>query len=57
MLRKMIANVLGVPDAHGDKLAPWLTVVAMTAIIIGATVALVGMDSAPIEDSPVTVNR
>jgi hypothetical protein len=57
-----IFEIPGVQDRAQDgaqvgKRARWMTGLAMTAIIIGATVALVAMNYAPGADPQVTVGR
>ena len=50
---------LGLPQVYGVKEhpLPWLTAVAMTAIIVVATLALVVANEVPSETPQVTVGR
>jgi hypothetical protein len=57
MRRHLIPEVFEIPDAREAKPAPWLAALAMTAIIVGATVALVAINYAPDTDPQVTVSR
>lgn len=50
-------DVFGIPDPRGGKLASWLTTLAMAAIVIGATVALVAVNYVPGDDFQVNVIR
>lgn len=44
-----------IPDPRDGKLTAWLTAIAMTAIVVGATVALVGVNYVPTEDFQIVV--
>jgi len=55
MRRDMVPDVFEIPEPLVGKPRSWLTALAMTAIIIGATLALVVMDEAPREEPQVTV--
>lgn len=50
-------DVFEIPDPRGGKLASWPTTLAMAAIVIGATAALVVVNYVPGDDIQVTVNR
>ena len=45
------------PDPRDGKPASWLTALAMTAIVIGATVVLVAVNYVPREDFQIGVSR
>jgi hypothetical protein len=58
MQRNTIPDVFEIPAARGGSAMPWLTALAMVAIIVGATLALVVMNSEPAGQEPlVTVVR
>jgi hypothetical protein len=50
-------HVFGISDPRGGKLASWVTTLAMAAIVIGATVALVMVNYVPGNDFQVIVGR
>jgi hypothetical protein len=53
--RNMVPDIFEIPAPRGGKLASMLTALAMTAIVVGATVALVVMNDVPSEDPQVIV--
>jgi len=57
MRRDMVPDVFEIPEPLVSKPRSWLTALAMTAIIVGATLALVVMNEAPREEPQVTVIR
>jgi hypothetical protein len=52
-----VPDVFEIPEQMRGKPLPWLTAVAMTAIIVVATVALVVVNEAPSETPQVTVGH
>jgi hypothetical protein len=52
-----IPDVFEIPEPMRGKPLPWLTAVAMTAIIVVATLALVVANEAPSENPQVTVEH
>jgi multisubunit Na+/H+ antiporter MnhC subunit len=52
-----VPDVFEMPDPMPGKPRSWLTALAMTAIVIGATLALVVVNEAPREEPQVTVAR
>ena len=57
MHRSEIPDVFEIPEPIDAKPRSWLTALAMTAIVIGATLALVVVNEAPHEEPQVTVSR
>jgi len=58
MHRKMMPEVFEIPARRAGNLLPWFTALAMSAIVIGATLALVVKNDDAIGDPPqVTVGR
>ena len=57
MRHNVIPDVFEIPDAQVGKPTAWLTALAITAIIVGATVSLVAMNYAPDADPQITVTR
>ena len=52
-----VPDVFEMPEPVPGKQRCWLTALAMTAIVIGATLALVVVNEAPREEPQVTVSR
>ena len=52
-----IPDVFEIPEQMRGKPLPWLTAVAMTAIIVVATLALVVANEVPSESPQVVVDR
>jgi hypothetical protein len=52
-----VPDVFEIPEPMAGKPRCWLTALAMTAIIIGATLALVVANETPREEPQVTVSR
>lgn len=52
-----IPDVFEIPEPMRGKPLPWLTAVAMTAIVVVATLALVVANEVPSEPPQVTVGR
>jgi hypothetical protein len=57
MHRKRVPDVFEIPEPMAARPRSWLTALAMTAIVIGATLALVVANEAPREDPQVSVGR
>jgi len=58
MYRNMMAEVQEIPTRRAGNLLPWLTALAISAIVIGASLALVVINDDAIGDPPqVTVGR
>jgi len=57
MHRKLVPDIFEIPEPMAARPRSWLTALAMTAIVVGATLALVVMNEAPSEDPQVTVTR
>jgi hypothetical protein len=52
-----IPDVFEIPEPMRGKPLPWLTALAMTAIIVVATLALVVVNEVPSENPQVAVDR
>ena len=52
----IIPDVFEIPDREGDKSRPWFAALAISAIIVGATVALVTVNEQLGGESQVTTN-
>lgn len=52
-----IPDVFEIPEPMRGKPLPWLTAIAMTAIIVVATLALVVANEVPSENPQVMVDR
>ena len=52
-----VPDVFEIPEQMRGKPLPWLTAVAMTAIIVVATLALVVVNEVPSESPQVTVGH
>jgi hypothetical protein len=52
-----IPDVFEIPEPRGSNPLPWLAAFAMTAIVIGATLALVVVNEPPRDEPQVTVIR
>jgi hypothetical protein len=50
-----VPDVYEIPDLRDGKLTAWLTALAITAIVLGATVALVAVNYMPSEAFQITV--
>jgi len=57
MHRKLVPDVFEIPEPMAARPRSWLTALAMTAIVIGATLALVVANETPREDPQITVVR
>jgi len=52
-----VPDVFEIPEPMEARPRSWLTALAMTAIVIGATLALVVANETPREEPQVTVSR
>ena len=52
-----VPDVFEIPDPRGGRLAAWLTALAITALVVGATVVLVAVNYVPVEDFQATTGR
>jgi hypothetical protein len=52
-----VPDVFEIPEPMAAKPRSWLTALAMTAIVIGATLALVVVNETPRDEPQVTVIR
>ena len=52
-----VPDVFEIPDPMAARPRSWLTALAMTAIVVGATLALVVANETPREDPQITVIR
>lgn len=50
-----IPGMAEIPDPRDGKLTAWLTALAMTVLVVGATVALVGVNTVPSEEFQIAV--
>lgn len=57
MRHDMVHDVFEIPEPMEARPRSWLTALAMTAIVIGATLALVVANETPREEPQVTVSR
>ena len=57
MRHELLPDVFEIPEPMEAKPRSWLAALAMTAIIAGATLALVVVNEVPREEPQVTVGR
>ena len=52
-----LPDVFEIADPRGGRMAAWATALAITALVVGTTVALVAVNYVPGEDFQVMVGR